>query len=307
MVCRKSVIIILTDGMTYSYTTVQYIKRAAQSSCAALHFPIPIMQKIFFFDIDNTLLDHHTNQIPPSALDAIEAVKRAGHIVVIATGRGYGHAKEFIDVVKPSYTIIQNGARIMYGDELLESHSLNQSSLMQLFAFLNEKGISYGINDGLKGHVSATTPEVLNPMDSVEISFEQDLDFYKSTDCYQAWMFFDEQLDSTLLPQLIQNFPDFDYVRWHTTASDVLPKGINKMTGCEVVLQHAQVDVQHAYGFGDGLNDIQMLQGLGIGVAMGNAHPTLKALADRVAPHISENGLAQIVHEILEELAMPAI
>lgn len=50
------------------------------------------MKKIFFFDIDNTLLDHRTKAIPPSALAAIARLQRQGHCVVVATGRSFEHA-----------------------------------------------------------------------------------------------------------------------------------------------------------------------------------------------------------------------
>ena len=50
------------------------------------------MKRVFFFDIDNTLLDHSTFAIPPSALSAIDKLKQNGHTVVVATGRAHGHA-----------------------------------------------------------------------------------------------------------------------------------------------------------------------------------------------------------------------
>ena len=43
------------------------------------------MKHIFFFDIDNTLLDHRTLTIPASALEAIDRLKDDGHTVVVAT------------------------------------------------------------------------------------------------------------------------------------------------------------------------------------------------------------------------------
>ena len=60
------------------------------------------MTKIFFFDIDNTLLDHHTNSIPQSALTAIDDLKASGHQVAIATGRSHAHAKEYLVQLQPS-------------------------------------------------------------------------------------------------------------------------------------------------------------------------------------------------------------
>ena len=43
--------------------------------------------KALFFDIDGTLIDNNTNQVPKSALKAIEEAKAAGHLTFINTGR----------------------------------------------------------------------------------------------------------------------------------------------------------------------------------------------------------------------------
>lgn len=49
--------------------------------------------------------------------------------------------------------------------------------------------------------------------------------------------------------------------------------------------------MQNVMAFGDGLNDIEMLTIAGVGVAMGNAHQDLKAIADHVTLHIEEDGI----------------
>jgi Cof subfamily protein (haloacid dehalogenase superfamily) len=259
------------------------------------------MKKAFFFDIDNTLLDHQTKQIPPSALQAIDALKADGHMVVIATGRAYGHALEFIDLIQPAYAITQNGARIMRGDKEVDKHPLPGASLAKLFQLLESKGFYYGATDGYAAHVSAMVDEVLLPMESVDLSSQADLQAAQPFEIFQGWMFFHEQHDATLMPELVSAFPEFDYIRWHTTALDVLPKSVNKMTGCAWVLADAGMDAAHAYAFGDGLNDIEMLQGVGTGIAMGNAHPRLKAVADRVAEAIHHDGLAKMVAQLRQE------
>ena len=57
---------------------------------------------------------------------------------------------------------------------------------------------------------------------------------------------------------------------------------------------------EQAIAFGDGLNDIEMLQGVGLGVAMGNGHPELKAVANHIAPALQMDGIAKV----LEDLAL---
>ncbi len=51
---------------------------------------------------------------------------------------------------------------------------------------------------------------------------------------------------------------------------------------------------------GDDVNDIPMIRGAGLGIAMGNALPAVKAVADRIAPSQQEDGLVQVVEWLLE-------
>ncbi len=256
------------------------------------------MTKIYFFDIDNTLLDHDTNAIPQSALTAIAALRHAGHTVVIATGRSFDHAKPYIDQIQPSYAITQNGARILKGDQEVFTVPLARKPLMDLFNWMRAQGHYFGVNDGLFAHVSASVPSTLEPLRSLEMTVQPDAGHYSERDIYQGWLFFDEELDATLVPTILERYPDFDLVRWHQTAVDVLPKAINKWTGCQWVMEQTGFQPHQAVAFGDGLNDMEMLQGVGLGVAMDNGHPELKAVANRIAPALHLDGIATILNEL---------
>ncbi len=260
------------------------------------------MPKIFFFDIDNTLLDHRTLTIPPSALKAIDALKREGHTVVIATGRSHGHAKPFIDLVQPSYAITQNGARILHGDKEVLSIPLPRPSLIALFEWIRSLGHHYGVNGETSGYLSALLPIATEPLDTVAMPYQSTDQFYLRDKVYQAWLFFDASLDCELVPEIRRRFDDFDVVRWHESAVDVIPSAVNKWTGCQWVLERTGFRPEDSVAFGDGLNDLQMLQGVGLGIAMDNGHPDLKAVADRIAPALQLDGIARM----LEELALAA-
>ena len=258
------------------------------------------MKKIYFFDIDNTLLDHSTMAIPASALTAIEALRCAGNTVVIATGRSYGHAKPFVDQIRPSYVITQNGARIVKDDREVLAIPLPRQPLIDLFDWMHAQGHVFGINNGVSGYVSEAMPWVVEAMNSVDMGVQSDVRFYLAQDVYQGWLFFDESLDHDLYPQILERFPEFDLVRWHPRVIDVMPRAVNKWSACQWVMTQTGFTPAQAVAFGDGLNDIEMLQGVGLGVAMGNGHPTLKAIADRVAPALHLDGIATMIAELTQ-------
>jgi Cof subfamily protein (haloacid dehalogenase superfamily) len=258
------------------------------------------MTKIYFFDIDNTLLDHRTKAIPDSALAAIAALKRAGHTVVIATGRSYGHAKPFIDQIRPSYAITQNGARILKDEREVLAIALAREPLIDLFDWMHGQGHYFGVNMGVVGFVSDAVPWIVDAMGSVEMAVQSDERVYLSQDVYQGWLFFDESLDDRLYPAITRRYPEFDLVRWHPKAVDVMPRAVNKWTACQWVMAQAGFEPRQAVAFGDGLNDIEMVQGVGLGVAMGNGHPALKAVANRVAPALHLDGIATMLDELAQ-------
>ncbi|MCW0213801.1 MAG: HAD family hydrolase [Pseudonocardia sp.] len=73
------------------------------------------------------------------------------------------------------------------------------------------------------------------------------------------------------------------------------PAGVTKATGLAVVASRTGLDAADLIAFGDMPNDLEMLRWAGHGVAMGNAHPVLKAVADEVTGSNEEDGLALVL------------
>ena len=67
----------------------------------------------------------------------------------------------------------------------------------------------------------------------------------------------------------------------------------SKAVGIESVLKHFGIGREECIAFGDGGNDIEMLEYCGIGVAMGNADDKVKSHADYVTTSVDEEGIEQ--------------
>jgi HAD superfamily hydrolase (TIGR01484 family) len=80
-------------------------------------------------------------------------------------------------------------------------------------------------------------------------------------------------------------------------AADVIPAGGSKGAAILKILDHFRLNPDQAMAFGDGVNDIEMLQTVGTGVAMGNADPRVKAIAKDQCLPVSRDG---IYHYCLE-------
>jgi len=74
-------------------------------------------------------------------------------------------------------------------------------------------------------------------------------------------------------------------------AADVIPVSSGKGGSIGRILAYFNLDASQALAFGDSYNDIEMLQSVGTGVAMGNAAARLKEIADDVCGNVSEDGI----------------
>ncbi len=75
---------------------------------------------------------------------------------------------------------------------------------------------------------------------------------------------------------------------------EIVRRGIDKADALVRLLDHLDLTYHHLIAAGDGHNDMSMIRLASIGIAMGNAHPDVRQLADIVAPPSVEDGLAQV-------------
>lgn len=80
---------------------------------------------------------------------------------------------------------------------------------------------------------------------------------------------------------------------------EILPQGASKGDGLRRLLADLNIDPAHVLALGDGENDIEMLQMVGIGVAMGNATAHVKAAADHVTASNDEDGVGLAVEKFV--------
>jgi Cof subfamily protein (haloacid dehalogenase superfamily) len=75
---------------------------------------------------------------------------------------------------------------------------------------------------------------------------------------------------------------------------------VTKASGLQFVVEQLGLDAERAIAFGDGENDVELLEWARFGVAVANAHPRVLAAADWVCPPAAEEGVAQVIEALLE-------
>ena len=81
---------------------------------------------------------------------------------------------------------------------------------------------------------------------------------------------------------------------------ELVPKGIDKAASLSRLLERTRIKQEEVIAIGDGFNDVSMIHFAGLGVAMANAQPPVKANADRITQYTNdEDGVARFIQELL--------
>lgn len=255
------------------------------------------MNKVLFFDIDGTLINPFMgiNKIPQSVLKEMRRLKDEGNYLFIASGRPKAFIPDDLLNVGFSGFILCNGAYIEINDKAIYKQPLDYHKLVELTCLLEKYHCEYFLETATYVYLDKRFKELDKTFQSFHIDqskLKYDFDL-------------NEQLKRTLKLELhtmnnygylIENFikDDFAYDCHGTQdAYEIYSKKDSKATAIQKVLDYFNISLENSYAFGDGFNDIEMIQYAGHGIAMGNACQQLKDVADEVCESINQDGLAK--------------
>lgn len=248
------------------------------------------MKRIVFFDVDHTLYDPHSRTIPQSAIEAIKTLHAQPNTLVgIATGRAF-YMLDLIETIKPyiDVYITINGQLIYHQDELIEDDPLDPKAIEEVVTVFEEEGLVYGFIGKEQQAISQLNDRAITMFEEANMPLPiEDKDFAKTHSVYQLWAFSDKAVWQKLSSRLAQH----QLVPWLSDGFDVIHSTKSKKDGILTVLKHFGVPLEACACFGDGDNDIAMLEGIPHSVAMGNAMDHVKAKATYVTDSIHDDGI----------------
>lgn len=255
------------------------------------------MRKVIFFDIDGTLINSWDGimDITPKVKEAIKKVQAKGHYVFIATGRPYAFISDEIMNFGFDGLILANGAQVILNNKTLFTDKIDKAFVNKAVETFEELGMEYILEDEYYSYIKADYEEYYNFYLGVGASpqlvkREYDIDTIEVQKIEMRCP--TEEAYETCL-DFIKAHPDYDY--WHSISAkafELYPRRNTKATGILRILKHLGIPVEDSYGFGDGKNDIEMLETVGYGIAMGNATDEVKQYAKAVTDTVHNDGVA---------------
>lgn len=268
--------------------------------------------KAVFFDIDGTLLND-SKRVEKATVLAIRNLKEQGILVGVATGRGPGFVQPFMDNLGFDFAVTYNGQYIFTRDKILYQNQLPKSLIYRVIRYAGDKKreISLGTASGLLGSgliemgtstfgqiVSRLVPKKLTK--TVEKSFKKIIRRIKPQNTDYLKTIMREPVFQIVLvategesQKLRERFPQITITRSSPYSIDLISQGQSKVKGIERVGQFFDFDLDEVMAFGDSENDMEMLTGVGIGVAMGNGQDKLKSIADYTTASNNRDGISK--------------
>ena len=251
--------------------------------------------KLIAFDIDDTLLNRK-KEITPLTKSALLRAQGNGVRLVVASGRlPYAEA---LDIFSHGgyYMGFNGGAVTNARDELIGKACLDRKYIQPVYDILRPYDVCTMVHRGDSIFSDTKTNQYtqleidavglpVTPVDDLPAFIDWEIPKFLiggEPDVLKG-------LEQELLRALGDEVDIYLSAPWFL---EVMPKGVNKGTGLQMICDDAGVDIGETIAFGDSYNDVFMLKTAGFGVAMGNAEDAVKEAADMVTEDCDEDGIA---------------
>ncbi len=239
-----------------------------------------------FFDLDGTLLNHHS-EVDPDVAEATRELKRNGYLPVINTGRSPIEIEPVTSTTDIDTYITLDGAFVQSEGKVIYENNIKPELTEKLIAQVKK------FDDTVSMHSSTTTllnevnPFVEEFYKSVHVELpEVDPKYYLNNKV---------QMVVIVTPDDGSNYQElFDDLKFYKTGPcsvDAVNKGVSKMSGIKHLLKGLGLEDKPVYAFGDGNNDLPMIEFADYSVAMGNGLDVVKDAATYVTTENVNGGI----------------
>ena len=277
--------------------------------------------KAVFFDIDGTLVNE-SRTVLKSTETAIRSLKEQGILVGLATGRGPFFVQSYMEQLDLDFAVTYNGQYIFTPEKVISATPIDKKNLQRLIAFARKEGkeIALGTKDGVVGSRimsfgmsplpqwgSHLVPRKLSK--AVSHAFNQVVGRVVRQDTQELLDLAREPIYQVLMMATPKDtarfevvFPELKFTRSSPYTTDILRQGVSKLEGIKLIGQEYGFDISQVMAFGDSDNDLEMLSGVGMSIAMGNGTSRVKEVAKHTTSSNSRDG----IHKALEHFGILA-
>lgn len=250
------------------------------------------MVQAIFFDIDGTLVSNKRKTYTHSTKTALEKLHKKGIYLFVASGR---HILEIerehlLDDLYFDGYITLNGQYCFNEKEIIYENKINKEDIKNIINQIDAHPYPCLFIEKDRMYINMINKEVIDAQKAIHSSLPPVMDIYRALEnpVYQIVPYVDDK-QAKIYPLSVLKYSKA--TRWNAYAIDIISNNGSKMEGIKRVLEYYHIPLENTMAFGDGENDIEMLEYVAFGIAMGNADEKVKEVADYVTDNVDNDGI----------------
>ncbi|UDM31781.1 Cof-type HAD-IIB family hydrolase [Lentilactobacillus laojiaonis] len=243
---------------------------------------------ITFFDLDNTLLNEFT-QVDTEVAQAMDQLRQNNILPVIATGRNIFEITKILEDTKIDTVVSANGDYVIYEGKPVYKSEMSKEVISDLANYAKSFGDSIAVLNDKDSKINFNTDFTKGAYDSVNsiVPALGAKEFAENNPIYMMIV-----LTVGHDEDYLNRFKDtLTFYRNTPFSMDVINTGNSKQHGIEELIKNANLQGIPTYAFGDGNNDVSMINFADYGISMGNGLPHVKEIADYVTTNNTDHGI----------------
>jgi hypothetical protein len=257
----------------------------------------PASVRAVAMDMDRTILPSSL-ELSPATLRAVAGLRRAGIEPIIATGRMFASTRPYalqLGITAP--VICYQGALVAdpATGEWLQHRPIDVPVALEVIAAVRREGFHMNVYVDDQLCVEKPTPEARTYAEHarLEMVVVGNFDTWLHHPTTKIVVVGDPAALDDLEGRLRSRFDDRLFIAKSLPIFlEVASPGVSKGAALRFVCDRLEIDPAATVAFGDGANDLELLEAAGTGVAMADAEPALLAIADWTVPPVAQDGVA---------------
>ena len=269
--------------------------------------------KLIFLDIDGTLTPPGSNIPPRSALDAIDAARANGHKVFLCSGRNIPMLKPLMNICTFDGAVGGAGGIVFVGDRVLYDCPMEREDFETAMKLLEQTHVFRTIEskegtwcDEGMGAFLAGKNGGNSELIRLRRALEEDLGVRPLNEypgCPVYKIVFTCESEEQLAPAKRALGEKYNFVVQEAFSlgclnGEMINRKFDKGKGVRLVTEYLGCDLADTIGFGDSMNDLEMIETVGASVCMENGSPTLKAKSSLICPPVDRDGIATAFQQL---------
>lgn len=251
------------------------------------------MIKAIFFDIDGTLISKQQTCISEQVIKALKQLQEKGIKLFIASGRHYLEMEEL--GINQQFTfdgyLTINGGYCFNQDGVIYKNPIDPDDVARIVAYVQKQHLACSFVESNNLYINLIDDYVIAAQKAINTLLPPVKDITRAlkNDIYQI----DPFVGKEEIAKLVALLKHCKYTKWHDGAYDIIPKVGGKKAGIKAVLDHYGIELAETMAFGDGHNDLEMLEYVGTGICMANGHPETLERSDYVTDTVENDGIVK--------------